>query len=70
MQTKDVFQGTRSVPQITLLNVEKLNRTYFIKVFSITLDLKYRLCSIIAKTQFEFGATFEVELEISLFFVI
>ena len=33
MQTKDVFpRGTRNVPQIIFLNVEKLNRIDFITV--------------------------------------
>ena len=45
MQTKVVSTwGTRHVPQITFLNVKKLNRIDFITVSSIALDLKYRLC--------------------------
>ena len=50
MQTKDVFpRGTRNVPQITVLNVEKLNQLGFITVSSIALDVKYRLYSITGK---------------------
>ena len=50
MQTKDVFpRGTRNVPQIPFSNVDKLNRVRVIRVSLIVLDLKYRLCSIIAK---------------------
>ena len=56
MQTNDVFpRRIKNVPQITLLNVKRSNRIGFIKVFSITLDLKYGLCSIIAKPALEFG---------------
>ena len=50
MQTKDVFpRGTRNVPQITVLNVEKLNQLGFITVSSIAQDVKYRLYSITGK---------------------
>ena len=52
MHIKYVFpRGTRNVPLVTFLNVEKLNRIGFIslRVSSIILDLKYRLCSITAK---------------------
>ena len=50
MQTKDVFpRGTRNVPQITVLNVEKLNQLGFITVSSIALDVKYRSYSITGK---------------------
>ena len=50
MQTKDVFpRGTRNVPQIAVLNVEKLNQLDFITVSSIALDVKYRLYSITGK---------------------
>ena len=38
-----------NVLQITFLNVEKLNLIGFIRVSLIALDLKYKLCSIIAK---------------------
>ena len=48
--TKDVFpRKTMNVLQITFLNVEKLNLIGFIRVSLIALDLKYKLCSIIAK---------------------
>ena len=50
MQAKDVFpKGTRNVPQITYLNVQKLNRIGFVRDSSITLDLKYSLRSMTAK---------------------
>ena len=40
---------------LNFLNVEKLNRLGFIRFSSTAQDLKYRLCSIIAKTPFEIG---------------
>ena len=45
MQTKVVSTWeTRHVQQTTFLNVKKLNQIGFIRVSSIALDLKYRLC--------------------------
>ena len=44
------YGGNIVFPQITfLIKCEKLNRIGFIRVYSVALDLKYRLCSVIAK---------------------